>query len=466
MLNEMIEYINNNMVNWKILLPRFDTLGDIVLLKGFIDVLLTKFPKADVTLFVREGYDQLKPLFSDRLVWRTQPFNPWSRYSNDELKSIDDALRVVACEPWDMVLFTTYNRTFLEDIFAAMLIDPLCITLGREVCLNSWQQRAFVRLGLTADNIYDQIIPVAEHSHETEKYQLLWNQVFDAKEGIPIPCIDVPKTIKSEGEKLLQEFCTDSRAYVACMPAGLQNITIKKWPEDRYAKVLVWLSAELGIVPLLIGHEREREVLEKVKKDVEAEGVKVSLWLGKQGDLGIMGALLQKAELYLGNDSAPMHLAAAVGTPVVGIMGGGHWPRFIPTGARSLAVTSFLPCYYCEWQCIFGNAPCVKLVTVDDVKDAVIRILNGNSNVGSVYHATTSLRLDTENMIAEVFKKCKELKDELTQRQEVIDALAYSLEEKEIENEYARSVVNSMHLSLTWRLTAPLRKIVDAIRKL
>ena len=53
----------------RILLPRFDTLGDIVLLEGFLESLQELYPQAKRALLVRKGYDTLSPLFHKTIEW-------------------------------------------------------------------------------------------------------------------------------------------------------------------------------------------------------------------------------------------------------------------------------------------------------------------------------------------------------------------------------------------------------------
>ena len=51
----------------RILLPRFDTLGDIVLLEGFLESLQELYPRAKLVLLVRTGYETLSPFFPKQL---------------------------------------------------------------------------------------------------------------------------------------------------------------------------------------------------------------------------------------------------------------------------------------------------------------------------------------------------------------------------------------------------------------
>lgn len=408
----------------RILLPRFDTHGDIILLKGFIDALLERLPSAEITLLVREGYDQLACLFSDRLAWRTQPWNPYAHFAEEELPSIRESMERFAAEPWDLVLFTTYDRTFLEDILAAMLEEPMCIALGRPAVQAHGRKRILARLNLSAGSPYDVIVPVDERLHETEKYRLLWHHLLGEDESIDSPRIAVPDPIRDAAEPIFSQLGLLNVPYVACMPAGVQNVSIKIWPSEFFAETLAWLAKERHLTPLLIGHESERSIVEELRRRTEALGVSVSLWLGRRGEMGLLAALLERAGLYLGNDSAPMHLAAALGTPTVGIFGGGTWPRFTAKGARCLSITAEVPCGYCLWDCPFGEALCLREIDPRDVKAGIDLLLQDTAARSNTHHVVASLSADSRKMMSHVGAKFRMMNAELHQRQEVIDELA------------------------------------------
>lgn len=448
----------------RVLLPRLDTHGDIVLFKGFVDALLERFPKAEVTLLVREGYDQLKPLFSERLAWRTLPCDPWARYSDAELQGMAGVLGGVAAEPWDLVLFTTYHRTFPEEILAALLAEPVCVGLGRPPALQKWQERALARLKLTADNPFDQILAVDELTHETEKYQRLWDLLFDDNAVVPPPRIAVPGELRTAAESVLESLGLQPGSYVVCMPAGVQNVRIKKWPEERFAEVLCWLARERGLAPLLIGHESERGILEKVESLAETRGTDVKSWLGGHGDLALLAALAAGSALYVGNDSAPMHLAAATGIPTVGIYGGGTWPRFTPVGARSLAAVAPLPCFYCGWECVFGEAHCLRLVTVDDVQAAIDRILSREVGRDRTHRAAVLPSADSQELMEQSSRVYRGLRSVLRERDEARDALSIDLEDCAVGASQARAALDALRHSLIWRAASPLRRVLDKLR--
>ena len=445
----------------KVLLPRFDTHGDIVLLQGFVQAILEKLPGVEVTILVREGYDQLAPLFPERLKWRTLAVNPYSRYSDDELEDIRRVFEGIAAEEWDLVLFTTYNRTFLEDLLAAWLKNLCKVALGKEPEFMKWQQRAFAKLGLQFPT-FDYVLPVEELSHETEKYKAFGKVLFDKNFVLPLPVLKKPESMLMQVDQILTGLNLKPGEFVACLPAGIQNVKIKKWPEERYAEVLVWLSREHGITPLILGHESERDVVEKVAEFVRKQNVVPQIWIGKTGELVLLGGLLKNARFYFGNDTGPMHMAAAMGQPVVAVFGGGHWPRFLPVGDTIKIVVGILPCFYCNWQCIFENAPCVSLISVEEVKTAISSLLCGNKNE-VIFNTTQSICSTALEFASKATKTTLSLRDESNRRQEVIETLTESLFSN---TEQCNKLIQEMKVSLSWRITAPLRNLMDIIRKL
>jgi len=95
--------------------------------------------------------------------------------------------------------------------------------------------------------------------------------------------------------------------------------------------------------------------------------------------------LIRGAQALIGNETSGIHIAAAVGVPAVGILGGGHFGRFLPypnsiESPKPEAVFHAMECYGCNWNCsqphVRGEAvPCIRSVDVQDVMAALGRAL-------------------------------------------------------------------------------------------
>ena len=113
----------------RILLPRFDTLGDIVLLEGFLESLQELYPRAKLVLLVRTGYETLSPLFPESIEWMTTDIDPLGTFPDAFL--CEKLNHELANGEGDMLLVTSYNRTWADDLVAARLTGAKRVALGK-----------------------------------------------------------------------------------------------------------------------------------------------------------------------------------------------------------------------------------------------------------------------------------------------------------------------------------------------
>src|SRR5687767_15455698 len=89
-----------------------------------------------------------------------------------------------------------------------------------------------------------------------------------------------------------------------------------------------------------------------------------------------LAALVKRSALFVGNDTGAMHLAAAVGTPVVGLFGPSNPAEWGPRGGPAEVLYKGLDCRVCfHPTCRRGEQNCMKLITVDEVGAAAERLL-------------------------------------------------------------------------------------------
>ena len=383
----------------RILLPRFDTLGDIVLLEGFLESLQDLYPQAKLVLLVRKGYETLSPLFPKSIEWMSTDIDPVGAFPDAFLceKLIDE----LTIGEGELLLATSYNRTWADDLVAARLSGAQRIALGEASEIPSLYRDLFTQLGLSLDCPYDQFISVNESSHETEKYQILFKGL-GGKSKLPEPVLSVPEKHKKAAQRILDEAGLASKNFCLCFPAGTQQVSIKSWSPERFAKIISWMEKEYQLPSLVAAHQSEADCVEAVVQLAGNRKAKPSIWLGKDGELPVLAALAAEAKMYVGNDTGPMHIAAAVQTPVVAIFGGGTWPRFRPRGHRSTAIAGTMPCFGCGWDCIFADAPCMNLVAVKDVQKGIASLYNdpgSKRKENKVLAASTRLDKATQRYI-------------------------------------------------------------------
>jgi ADP-heptose:LPS heptosyltransferase len=166
----------------------------------------------------------------------------------------------------------------------------------------------------------------------------------------------------------LEESRIGNQTYAVVHPAALMST--KRWDAQRYAAIAKRLM-ECGLGVVLTAGPGEESVAGAV-----ASGCPGSLTL-----LGLsiprLAELIRGAALYLGNDSGPMHLAAAVGTPVVAPWGSSDSVRWRPWMVEHRVVQNPFDCNPCAGHtCKVAPTPlCIESVTVDQVAAAIDAVL-------------------------------------------------------------------------------------------
>jgi ADP-heptose:LPS heptosyltransferase len=152
---------------------------------------------------------------------------------------------------------------------------------------------------------------------------------------------------------------------------------IKQWPIDRFRDVATVLQ-QRGAALVFTGSAEDRAMVDGVTAHLPAHAV---LDLVGRADVGVLAAVIARLDLLLTVDTGPMHLASAVGTPVVAIFGPSDPARYAPTGPRDRVVRVDLPCSPCNRirqppaRCVGHTPDCLRGVTATDVLQAVDAVL-------------------------------------------------------------------------------------------
>lgn len=159
---------------------------------------------------------------------------------------------------------------------------------------------------------------------------------------------------------------TEPGAFVVVHSA--HNWESKRWPEARWAELGRRLHDESHLELLWVWGPGERE---RTRGIAEAAGP--GNHLAPPTGLTELAALLESARLFVGGDSAPLHLAVAVGTPSVGIFGPTDPARTGFLDADDRAVHRTLPCSFCHRRrCPLGTRECLEDLAAGPVVEAVL----------------------------------------------------------------------------------------------
>lgn len=146
----------------------------------------------------------------------------------------------------------------------------------------------------------------------------------------------------------------------------------RQWPAERCAELVRRLVLERDTPVVVTGSAGERELAESVA----LAHPRCRVLAGELGIAQMMG-LLSESRLYVGPDTGIMHIAVGVGTPVVALFGPNDPARFGPVGPRDIALSARLECAPCPQRRCPHDGLCMRTLGVDEVLDAVARVLDG-----------------------------------------------------------------------------------------
>ena len=184
----------------------------------------------------------------------------------------------------------------------------------------------------------------------------------DVRFALPPPEVE-------ERERIAEQVAALEGPFAVVCPGGKQ--TGHLWPVERFGAVAARLRGEARLPIVTIGIETERPTCERTLA-MAGGGLDLS------GRLSVLGTaeLLRHARLLLTNDTGPMHLAAAVGTPVVAIFSSNDLAgRWYPYGPGHEVFRAALVCEECLWAPVRTDH-CVRRISIDDVWAGCLRALS------------------------------------------------------------------------------------------
>ena len=143
---------------------------------------------------------------------------------------------------------------------------------------------------------------------------------------------------------------------------------LKKWPLERFRNVAVYLKEKYHLDIVFIGDKNDAGDIKAIQATINFPTYSTAGVLS----LGAFGSLVKKAELYIGNDSGPLHIAALIGAPSIGLYGPVAPDVFYPPLANAIVLHIVLPCNPCDQiHCVHPENPCIQRISVEEVKENI-----------------------------------------------------------------------------------------------
>jgi heptosyltransferase-2 len=389
----------------RILASNPDTIGDVVLRQPLYRALVDA--GHELTLIVRP---LVVPILGAivpgaRVIsCGVNAYDPGLHVGAPALATIVEAARVA--EP-DLLLIPSYQWTVLEETLSAAFEGTPCVALsGKSFADQAQGPLRPSRLRIT------RVVQATEESPEVRKNELLAAEVLGAAVKLGDPRVVLDRAHLAASEPVLARLGLEpGRYWVACVGES-EYTQVRNWPLERWADVLATWARRDGLRFLLVGQESEAKSLEAVRSAMTDQAGSASIWTGRgEGDLDVLLGLIGQSDGYVGRDTGPMHLAAAMSKPVLAVFGGGTWPRFLPQVDPSIAVAVGVPCVGCGWSCHLPRSYCIKDVPTAEVTAAMSELRGGAIRT----RTTRLLKPDQELLVRIAREGAASARERLTQ---------------------------------------------------
>lgn len=218
---------------------------------------------------------------------------------------------------------------------------------------------------------------IPDNKYKGEKHEIEYNFEVLATRGIFPTDKKVEMFLSLDEENFATKFLNDSRInrdlpLVAIQPGA--SCPSKRWPIERFAEVGKKLMERIPINFVIIGSQEEAPLLRNLQELLPPKAI-----LAQGFSLGNLAAILKYARLFISNDTGPVHIAAALGTPSLVIFGrnqpGLSPRRWQPWGNQHIIFHKDVGCQICLAHNCQKDFQCLQAITSFEVFQAAERIL-------------------------------------------------------------------------------------------
>ncbi|MBD1870514.1 lipopolysaccharide heptosyltransferase II [Cyanobacteria bacterium FACHB-471] len=348
-----------------ILCVRLDTIGDVIMTTPAMRALKASQPERCITLLTSSAGSVVAPLISelDDLIIYDSPWLKATAPRRDSSLEYEMIERLRQANFDAAVIFTVYSQNPLPSAF-------LCYMAGIPLRLAHCHENPYQLLTDWVKDPEPDQFTRHEVRRQLDLVASVGSEIADQRMSLQVPEVAQTRVLQ-----LLQELNINlERPWIVIHPGA--TALSRRYPPEHFAIVADQLVQRYGIPVIFTGTEPEQELIASIRQDMNAASHALVGCL----DLGELTALLDLAPLLISNNTGPVHIAAAVGTPVVDLYALTN-PQHTPWEVPNRVLFHDVPCRICYKSiCPEGHYHCLRLVKPETVVDAALELLQSGQH--------------------------------------------------------------------------------------
>ena len=334
----------------KILIRATNWIGDAIMALPALRAVRKRFPEAEIAIV---GRPYVADIYRDQEICdQLIPYDPRGLHAG--LSGRERLAAELRAQKFDMALL-------LQNAFDAAWL--------------AWRARIPERIGYARDArsfLLTKAIPLPRHgespAHEKFYYLELLRRAgwLDSVQDETFISLRVSEEKRRSADEFLCESGVRQGALRIAIGAGASYGSAKCWPPPRFAEVANQLQSEADADVILFGTAAEASVSTAISAEMRRPPIDLT---GKTA-IADLPALLSQCHLFIGNDSGAMHVAAAVGLPVIAVFGPTDPEGTAPVTPRCSIVQQKPYCSPCFLRSCPTDHRCMTAITANMVEAA------------------------------------------------------------------------------------------------
>ncbi|GAC1390535.1 MAG: hypothetical protein NVS4B11_25360 [Ktedonobacteraceae bacterium] len=357
MIDERWQMVKN------VLLVRLDNLGDVLLTTPAFHAVKASLPRASLTLLASHVGAQvaaLNPDIDDVIVYPAPWMDPWQKMPQDSEREQRVIAHIKARHFDGAIIFTSFRQSPLPSAYLCYLADiPLRVAASIDGAGSL----------LTTRHKHPETI-IHEVEHNLNLVRVLG---MDTDERDLV--LSVPDDAKRELAQVLEPYDSNIHHPFVVVHPGC-TMPARTYPWEMYVEIINLLIEQLGAFVVVTGAHDEHALVAQVLEHVRVENRHATLAMAGMLPFPSFCALIQTADLTITNNTGPMHVSAAVKTPVIALFALTNPPQqWGPWHVPHRQMYHDVVCRICYSRICPYQHECLRLVSPQTVVDASVELL-------------------------------------------------------------------------------------------